>query len=80
MRWEGHVAHMREKRDAYRGLIWNPQGKRGVGGPWGKWEDNIKMDRIWKGWYRLDSSGLGKRLVEGSCEHSNKRSGSTKRW
>ena len=32
------------------------------------------------GWHGLDSSGSGKGLVEDSCEHGNKPSGSIKYW
>jgi hypothetical protein len=28
MRWAGHVAHMGEKRNAYRILVGKPEGKR----------------------------------------------------
>jgi hypothetical protein len=28
MRWAGHVARMGEKRNAYRVLVGNPEGKR----------------------------------------------------
>jgi hypothetical protein len=31
MRWAGHVARMGEKRNAYRILVGNPEGKRPVG-------------------------------------------------
>jgi hypothetical protein len=35
MRWTGHVARMREKRNAYRILVGKPEGKRPLGRP--KW-------------------------------------------
>jgi hypothetical protein len=31
MRWAGHVARMGEKRNAYRLLVGNPEGKRPLG-------------------------------------------------
>jgi hypothetical protein len=31
MRWEGHVARMGEKRNAYRILVGEPEGKRPLG-------------------------------------------------
>jgi hypothetical protein len=31
MRWAGHVARMGEKRNAYRILVGNPEGKRPLG-------------------------------------------------
>jgi len=44
MRWAGHVARMVEKRGIYRVLVWKPEGKRSLGRPRRRWEDNIKMD------------------------------------
>jgi hypothetical protein len=44
MRWAGHVARMREKRDACRILVGRPEGRRPLGRPRCRWEDNIKMD------------------------------------
>jgi hypothetical protein len=44
MRWWGHVARMGETRTAYRGLVGKPEGKRSLGRPRRRWEDNIKMD------------------------------------
>ena len=44
MRWAGHVVLMGEGRDVYRGLVGKPEGKRPLGRPSRRWEDNIKMD------------------------------------
>jgi hypothetical protein len=44
MRWAEHVACMGERRGVYRVLVGRPQGKRPLGRPRRKWEDNIKMD------------------------------------
>jgi hypothetical protein len=44
MRWEGHVARMGAVRDAYNILVGRPEGRRPLGRPRRKWEDNIKMD------------------------------------
>jgi hypothetical protein len=33
-----------ESRGAYRVLVWRPEGKRPLGRPRRRWEDNIKMD------------------------------------
>jgi len=44
MSWAGHVARMGERRDVYRVLVGKPEGKRPLGRPRGRWEDNIKMD------------------------------------
>jgi hypothetical protein len=40
----GHIARMEEKRNAYRILVGNPEGKRPLGSPRRRWVDNIKMD------------------------------------
>jgi hypothetical protein len=44
MRWAGHVARMEERIDFYRVLVWRPEGKRPLGRPRHRWEDNIMMD------------------------------------
>jgi hypothetical protein len=44
MRWEGHVARMGEGRAVHRFLVGKPEGKRPLGRPRRRWEDNIKMD------------------------------------
>jgi hypothetical protein len=44
LRWGGHVARMGERRGVYRVLMGKPEGKRPVGRPRRRWEDNIKMD------------------------------------
>jgi hypothetical protein len=33
MRWTGHVAGKRERKDAYRVLVGKPEGKRSLGRP-----------------------------------------------
>ena len=43
LRWAGHVTHM-EYRNAYGVLVGKPGGKRPLGRPRRRWEDNIKMD------------------------------------
>jgi hypothetical protein len=44
MRWVEHVARMGEVSDAYNILVGKPEGKRPLGRPRHRWEDNIKMD------------------------------------
>jgi hypothetical protein len=44
IRWAGHVARMGEERGAYRVLVGWPEGKRTLGRPRRRWEDNIKMN------------------------------------
>ena len=42
MKWVGHVAGMGNRRGAYRVLVRKPKGKRPLGRPRHRWEDNIK--------------------------------------
>ena len=44
MRWAGHVASIGERRGVYRVLVGKREGKRPLGRPRHRWEDNIKMD------------------------------------
>ena len=44
MRWAGHTAHMEHCKNAYRVLVGKLEGKRPLGRPRRRWEDNIKMD------------------------------------
>jgi hypothetical protein len=44
MRWAGHVESMGEGRGVYRVLVGMPEGKRPLGRPRRRWEDNIKLD------------------------------------
>ena len=41
---KGHVARIGERTDVYRVLVGKPEGKRPLGRPRSRWEDNIKMD------------------------------------
>ena len=44
MSWAGHVARMGEGRGVHRVLVGKPEGKKPLGRPRLRWEDNIKMD------------------------------------
>jgi len=44
MRWAGHVACMGEDKGVHRVLVGKPEGKRPLGRPRRRREDNIKMD------------------------------------
>jgi len=44
VRWAGHVARIGERRGVNRVLMGKPEGKRPLGIPRHRWEDNIKMD------------------------------------
>jgi hypothetical protein len=54
MRWAGHVARIREKRNAYRILVGKPESRRPLGRPRRRWVDNIKMDLKEIGWDGMD--------------------------
>ena len=66
MRWAGHVACMGEDRGVQRMLVGKPEGKRPLGRPRRRWEDNIKMDlqevggevvRTGWSWLRIGTGG-----------------------
>ena len=61
MRYAGHVAHTGERRGVYSVLVGKPKGKRPLGRPRHRLEDNIKMDLQGSGmWgYGLDLAGSG---------------------
>ena len=44
LRWAGHVARMEEGRSVFKILTGKPTGKRPLGRPRRRWEDNIRMD------------------------------------
>ena len=44
LRWAGHVARMEEGRGVHKVLVGKPEGKRPLGRPRSRWEDNIRMD------------------------------------
>ena len=44
LRWAGYVARMGEGRGVHGVLVGIPEGKRPLGRPRLRWEDNIKMD------------------------------------
>jgi len=44
IKWAEHVARMGEKRGVYRVLVGKPEGKRPLGRPRPRWEDDIKID------------------------------------
>ena len=45
MRLAGHVARMGERSGVYRVLVGKPEGKRPLGRPRRRWENNIKIHR-----------------------------------
>jgi hypothetical protein len=44
MRFAGHVTCIGKVRNVYNILVRQPEGKKSLGRPSLKWEDNIKMD------------------------------------
>jgi hypothetical protein len=65
MRWAGHVARIVEGRGAYRILVGRSEGRRPLGKPRRRWDDNIKMDLqnvAWRArtgfiWLRIGTGG-----------------------
>ena len=54
MSWAGHVACTGERRIVYRVLVGKPEGKRPLGRPRRRREDNIKMDLQEEGCEAMD--------------------------
>ena len=46
LKWAGHVTRIEEVRSAFKILTGTPEGKRPLGKPRRRWEDNIRMDLI----------------------------------
>jgi hypothetical protein len=80
MRWAGYIACMEKRRGAYRVLVGKREGKRPLGRPRQRWEDNI----IWicrsgmRG-HGLDWSGSGLGKVADTCKCGNEPLGSMQR-
>jgi hypothetical protein len=47
MRWAGHVARMGEEKGVHRVFVGKPEGKRLLGRPRCRWEDNMKRRGSW---------------------------------
>ena len=69
-----------ERTGIYRVLAKKPEGKRPLGRPRHRWEDNIKMDlqEVGCGGNGLDRSGSGYGRVAGICDCGNEHLGSIK--
>ena len=63
LRWAGHVATMEEGRSAFNILTSKPTGKRPLGRPRRRWEDNIRMD--------LEEIGINAGNWVDSAQHRN---------
>ena len=70
MRWAGHVACMGERRGVYRVLVVKPEGKKPLGRPKHRWEDNIKMDLKEVGCGGMDWIELGQERGTGGKHFS----------
>jgi hypothetical protein len=79
MTWVGCVACMGDRRGVYGVSVGKPEGKRQLGRPRHRWEDNMKRDPkggdvgAWTG-----SIWLGIGQVVGTCECGNEPPGSIK--
>jgi hypothetical protein len=69
LRWAEHVAHVGEMRNAHKILVEKPEGKRQLGRPRRRRENNIRKHL--REICGLDASGSGYNQVEGPCEHGN---------
>jgi hypothetical protein len=71
---DGSCSTYGERRDVYRVLLGKPEGKRSLGIPRRRWEDNIKMDLQEVGWGSMDwidvaqDRGRSRSLCECSSE------------
>jgi hypothetical protein len=63
MGWAGHVARMGKKKDVYRILVGRPEGRRPLGRPRHRWEDNIRMDLLVVGCECVDWMELAQNRV-----------------
>jgi hypothetical protein len=53
IKWEGHVARMGEKKNAYKLLVGKPEGRRPLGRERRRWLDLVEV-----GWGDVDWIGL----------------------
>jgi hypothetical protein len=60
----------------YRILVGRPEGRRPIGRPWRRWEDNIKMGLQEVGWGSMDWIDMAQ--DRDACECGNEPSGSIK--
>jgi hypothetical protein len=66
-----------ERRSAYRALVGKPEGRRPLGRPRRRWEDNIKKDLREVGWGAWTGS-IWLRTGTGSCVYGDEPSDSIK--
>jgi hypothetical protein len=68
MRWAGHVARIGERKGVYKVSVGRPEGKRPLGRPRRRWEENIKLDLREMGidgatWIRLAQDRVQRRAL-----------------
>jgi len=76
MRRTGHVMHMGEKTNAYRGMVKKPEGKRSLRRPMSRMKDNIEINPTETGWDRIHLAQDTHKWC--TCEHRNAHSSSRK--
>jgi hypothetical protein len=70
----------KDKQSLYRILVGRPEGRRPLGRPRRRWENNIKMDLQEVGWEGVDWIDMARDMgqVAGSCDCGNEPSDSIK--
>jgi hypothetical protein len=81
MKWMGHVARIGEGSGVNRVLVGKPEGKKSLGKPRRRWDDNIRMDIQEVGCACVDWIGLAQDRDRwgGAGECGDEPSGSIKR-
>ncbi|KAJ4435384.1 hypothetical protein ANN_17998 [Periplaneta americana] len=95
LRWTVHVNRMGESRNAYRVLVGRSEGKRPLGRPRRRWEDNIKMDlrevgyddrdwidlaQDWDQWRAYVRAAMNLRVLKSEKIFGAKRDEVTEEW
>jgi hypothetical protein len=78
MKWTRSIARMGDKQNTHKVLVGKPVGKRPLGRPRSRWEDDTKMDLREIGWNDMDWIHVGS--VEGYFEHGNELPHFMKYW
>jgi hypothetical protein len=71
---------MRDRKNAHRMLVGNPEERRPLGRPRRRWMDNIKMDLREIGWDGMDWNELAQELRRALVNTVMKLGGFTKCW
>ena len=74
VRWPGQLARIGEDRGVHRVLVGKPEGKKPLGKPRRRWEDNIKMELQEVGvdrgdWMELAQDSDGGRALVGTVRN-----------